>query len=349
MVRLIGGKAKDITLPAKEARDPNVEKIFSDEVTGVYNKKGPHYSPEYIAEMGEALKPIVMDAMVPGFLESTFTRGGTIKDITVGKKPARTGADIQGPLDALIGYYNVAGTSEYDWKPFGPEMRTAKWSYFSFDPPEKQDLAQSDRFRKITFPKGMENWHTADFNPKKAGWKVGQAPFGRMGDKLDRRRPGCNGPLCGCSEMPTTLWEKEVLLMSQTFDIPDVKKGHAYRFILGGSGCDRSGEGFAIYANGKLITEVKGGLYRYPGIRGAYLYPEMLSDFKGGKVTISIISFLRYTHFNNGTTYFGPYSKYRSKPVPANGHVSLWMEEAKLSPEVMAAAKAFKAGGSKKK
>ena len=45
----------------------------------------------------------------------------------------------------------------------------------------------------------------------------------------------CNGSLCGCSEIPATLWEKEVLLMRQTFEIPPIKKGHVYRLILGGA------------------------------------------------------------------------------------------------------------------
>ena len=93
----------------------------------------------------------------------------------------------------------------------------------------------------------MENWFALDFNPIKAGWKTGLAPFGRMGDKLDRRRPRSNGTRCGCSEVPNTFWKKEVLLIRSTFDIPAVKEGHAYRLILGGDGCDRSGEGFAIY------------------------------------------------------------------------------------------------------
>jgi hypothetical protein len=159
-----------------------------------------------------------------------------------------------------------------------------------------------------------------------------------MGDKLDRRRPRCNGELCGCSDIPTTLWEKEVLLLRQTFDIPAVKEGHAYRLILGGAGCDRSGEGFAIYVNGKLLTEVKGGFYRYTGIRGAYLYDDILPEFNGGKVTIAIINFLRYTHFRNVTNYHGPHPDFRGKQVPPNGHVSLWMQEAKLSPATINAA-----------
>lgn len=344
MVELLGGKAQQLPVPPKPKQHPSVAHIYSDEVTGNFNKRGPHYSPEYYREMGQALKPIIMEEMIPAFLENAFGPGnrGQLKGIVEGTKPARTQVDIRSELDVLMEYYDMAGTDEYGWKPFGPEnMRGATWSYFSFDPPEKQDLAQSDRYREITFPDGMENWFATDFDSAKTGWKEGQAPFGRMGDKLDRRRSTCNGSHCGCSEMPATLWEKEVLLMRQTFEIPPLKEGHAYRLILGGAGCDRSGEGFAIYVNGKLMKQVDGGFFRYDGVRGAYLYEDMEPEFKGGDVTIAIINFLRYTHFRNGDKYFGPHPDYYSptgNPVPPNGHVTLWMEEAQLSPATLEAA-----------
>ena len=340
MVKLQGGKAKTLTVAAQPKQHPDIETVFSDVVTGNFNKRGPHYAPEYYREMGQALKPILMEEMVPAFLESAFIPNSrsNLKAIVTGEKPPKALADIRSDLDTLIGYYDMAGVSGYGWKPFGPDMRIANWSYFSFDPPENQERKKSDRYREITFPEGMDHWFATDFDPANAGWKTAQAPFGRMGDKLDRRRPRCNGELCGCSDIPTTLWEKEVLLLRQTFDIPAVKEGHAYRLILGGAGCDRSGEGFAIYVNGKLLTEVKGGFYRYTGIRGAYLYDDILPEFNGGKVTIAIINFLRYTHFRNVTNYHGPHPDFRGKQVPPNGHVSLWMQEAKLSPATINAA-----------
>jgi hypothetical protein len=55
-------------------------------------------------------------------------------------------------------------------------------------------------------------------------------------------------------------------------------------------------------------------------------------------VTIAVINFLRYTYFNNVTFYHGPHPDYRGKPVPPNGHVSLWLEEAELSPATLNAA-----------
>ena len=344
MVGLQGGKAEKLAVPPKPARHPDVATIFSDAVTGTFNKRGPHYAPEYYREMGAALKPIIMEEMVPGFIEAAFAENSrsTLKGIVTGEKPARAAVDIRSDLDTLIEYYDIAGVPDYGWRPFGSETRTAEWSYFSFDPPEKQELAKSDRYREITFPEGMDNWFAPEFDPSKAGWKTGRAPFGRMGDKLDRRRPSCNGSHCGCSEIPATLWEKEVLLMRQTFDIPAAKEGHVYRLILGGAGCDRSGEGFAVYINGKLLTQVNGGFFRYSGIRGAYLYDDILPEFDGGEVTISIINFLRYTHFRNVTNYHGPHPDFQGGQVPPNGHVSLWMEEAKLSPSTALEAAAAK-------
>lgn len=342
MVGLKGGKAESLTVVEPPKQHPDVEKIFSDEVTGTFNKNGPHYAPDYYREMGQAVKPIIMEEMIPGFVEAAFAENGRgdLKGIVTGKKPAKVPVDIRSDLDTLIEYYDIAGLQDYAWKPFGPEMRTAEWSYFSFDPPEKQAPEQSDRFRKITFPDGMQNWFAPEFDPAKAGWKSGRAPFGQMGGKLDRRRPSCSGPMCGCREIPATLWEKEVLLMRRTFDLPATKEGHAYRLILGGAGCDRSGEGFAIYINGKPLTEVKGGFYRHTGIRGAYVFEDILPELQGGKVTIAVINFLRYTHFRNKTDYHGPHPDFQGQKVPPNGHVSLWMEEAKLSPVTLEAAAA---------
>jgi len=339
MVRLHGGEAEALPVPPRPKRSADVATIYSDAVTGRFNKRGPHYGPEYYREMGQALRPIIMHEMVPAFLDSAFADSrSSLRQIVTGTRPARASLDIRSQLDTLIDYYDMAGVAGYAWKPFGTKMRNATWWYHSFDPPEKQAREKSNRYRKITFPEGMKNWFAQEFDASAAGWKSGKAPFGRMGAKRDRRRPRCNGRLCGCCEIPATLWEKEVLLMQQTFDIPPLKEGHVYRLILGGAGCDRSGEGFAIYVNGKLLTRSDGGFFRYTGIRGANIYNDILPEFQSGKVTISIISFLRYTHFRDRTTYFGPHRDYYGKPVPPNGHVNVWMQEARLSPESLKAA-----------
>ncbi|MFT5128848.1 MAG: hypothetical protein ACI8W8_002467 [Rhodothermales bacterium] len=347
MVRLLGGKAEAIPKPLESAQDANVAEAYSDAVTSTFNKRGPHYGPEYYREMAPALKPIIMDELVPSFLDTAFgPQGRSLKPIVMQAKPAKPMADIRSELDVLMEYYDMAGVDGYTWQPFGPDTRNAAWSYYSFDPPETHDRNTSDRYRTISFPEGMENWFAADFDAAKTGWRTGNAPFGQIGGKLDGLRARCVGSHCGCSAMPATLWEKEVLLMRRSFELPEIKDGHAYRLILGGAGCDRSGEGFAIYVNGKLLTQVKGGFFRHTGIRGAYLDAEILNEFKGGTVTIAVINFLRHTYFRNGDKYFGGHPDFRPPkapmggPVPANGHVTMWLEEAKLSPATLKAAAA---------
>ena len=82
--------------------------------------------------MGQALKPMIMSEMVPGFLETALgPRSRSLKGIVTGKKPSRLATDIRGELDELIDFYDMAGVTDYAWKPFGPKMRNAEWSYFS--------------------------------------------------------------------------------------------------------------------------------------------------------------------------------------------------------------------------
>ena len=82
-----------------------------------------------------------------------------------------------------------------------------------------------------------------------------------------------------------------------------------------------AGEGFAIYVNGRLLGESTAGVGKRQGAqpRGGHVYADFRDEFKGGKVTIAATSFLRYNH---------P----RIEPYPPSGHLTLWMEEAKIPP-----------------
>ena len=108
--------------------------------------------------------------------------------------------------------------------------------------------------------------------------------------------------------------------MRGTFEIPPLREGHRYRIVLGGSAHVNAGEGFEIYVNGKLLAQSPAGVGRRQGgqPRGAHIYADFRDEFKGGKVTIAAISFLRY---NNPRGM-----------IPRRGHLSLWMEEAKIPP-----------------
>ena len=111
-------------------------------------------------------------------------------------------------------------------------------------------------------------------------------------------------------------------MIRATFKFPPLKKGCRYRIVVGGSNHVNRGEGFAIYVNGKLLVESKYGVFRRQGgqPRGAFIYSDFRKEFKGGKVTIAVMSFLRYDR----------------KPSP-QGHLSVWLEEQQIPPVLLKA------------
>jgi hypothetical protein len=281
---------------------------------------------EEMKAMVSAVKPIIMDRLMPEFtlgaakVPSYLRRGLSLDEILTGKAPAKPNPVITTQLDQMIQLYNFCGIEDYDWKPFGPEMRQAEWHYLTFDPAEKKDDPEGDRYRKVTLPAGSENWFAVDFDPAKAGWKLAKAPFGQKNGEQVALSSKCSVAHCGCHITPATLWDKEVLLMRQTFDVPKLDPNHRYRIVVGGAGHGWSGEGYALYLNGKLVSEATGGYYKSGGdARGAIIFNELLPEFENGKVTIAVKSFLR----RNG---------FRNKAAPPSGHMSVWLESAKLSP-----------------
>ncbi len=304
MVGLLGGKAE---MPPRAA---------APETTSV---ETPEPTEDALAASKLAVAPIVTDGMLAAYVNDPRNKTA-LTAAAKGEKPKRFNQFLRDSIDGLNTYYHAIGVDEYDWQPFGPDMKNGSWDYVTFDPPEEKDKAKGPRYRKVTCPAGMENWFAPDFDAKKAGWKSGAAPFGQLKGELVPLSESCTQSYCGCGTAPKTPWEKEVLLMRQTFDIPPLKEDHRYRIVVGGSCHVNAGEGFALYADGKLLAESKDGVYKRQGgqPRGAHIYADALPEFKGGKVTIAVMSFLRYKH---------P----RTEIYP-RGHISVWMEEQKLPP-----------------
>jgi hypothetical protein len=94
--------------------------------------------------------------------------------------------------------------------------------------------------------------------------------------------------------------------------------------VVGGSAHVNAGEGYSIYVNGKLLAHSNAGVGKRQGgqPRGGHIYNDFRDEFKSGKVTIAATSFLRY---NNPRGI-----------IPPCGHLTLWMEEAKIPPLVFA-------------
>jgi hypothetical protein len=185
---------------------------------------------------------------------------------------------------------------------------------------QKYDLSPW-RYRKVTYPQGMENWFTPGFNPAQAGWKKGQAPIGQYEGKLVTD-PNPRGRFSSPAPM-RSLWDKEVLLVRGTFQLPLPKPGYLYRIVVSTGLFFGAGDGYRVYLNGKQLVEVKEGIGRGSGgtLRGAFITSELLDEFGKGPVTLAATTFLRY----------GDRAIVTMPPVP-QGVFSMWIEEMKLPP-----------------
>ena len=306
MVGLLGGKAEPLPL------EPRPKRVAQEE-TG-------EPTDEEKAASQKALRPIILDSIAASYIANPRYNKSLLQE-AAGERPQRANQFLQGAMFGLINCYRAAGIDDYDWRPFGPDFDKAQWEYFSFDPEEALPREKGNRYRKVTYPEGMENWFAPEFDGAKTGWKKGLQPFGQLDGKLAALSETCTAPFCRCGEIPKTLWEKENLLVRGTFDIPPFKEGHRYRIVIGGAAHVNSGEGYAIYIDGKLLAESKTGVAVRQGgqPRGAHIYSDFLDAFKGGKMTIAATSFLRYNHPRHGVQ-------------PPRGHFSLWIEEQKIPP-----------------
>ncbi len=304
MVDLLEGRKYEAPAPKRNWQQPADEQA--------------ERTPEQQKAAQAALEPIIMDGMIPEFIEKN--RAELLSE-AAGEKPQRASQFLNDALGfGLPAYYREAGIDDYDWHTFGPDLRDLKWDYFSFDPKETMPKDKGNRFRKVTYPEGMANWFAPDFDAAKAGWKSGLPPFGQLDGKLEPLGKCERGSSCGCGEKPNTLWEKEVLLVRGTFDVPPLKDGYRYRIVVGGSNHVMSGEGYAIYANGKLLTQSSTGVPNRAGgqPRGGHVYSDLRGEFKGGKVTIAATSFLQFNK--------------KGAVIPPRGHLTLWIEEQKIPP-----------------
>lgn len=264
-------------------------------------------------ELKSVILPLVREQLIYQYIGKN--RRAIFNDLS---KPEQRGA-VTNSVDGLVSLYNKVGVHDYDWKPFGPDLKNAQWSYFSFDPKEEQKFDKSPwRYRTVSYPSGMENWFAKDFDPAKAGWNKGQFPIGQFNGKL-----ATNGGRNAWNETPRTLWEKEVLLVNGAFEFPALKPGHSYRFrVQTGQGVG-AGDGFRLFINGKHLVEVKDGLGRRGGdtIRGGWITEDFAGEFGKGPVTLAATSFLRY----------GDRAIVQMPPAP-QGIFSMWLEERKLPP-----------------
>lgn len=171
------------------------------------------------------------------------------------------------------GTFNREWKWENHWKPLGkplPEERV--WRFVTVDATEKKDKLETydaRRFRDITLPAGMENWHMPDFDDSK--WTEGKAPIGKgvwdhSGIKLDKS--------------PSTWGDGEFLLMRTTFEVENLDFD-SYRIAV------LARQGFHVYLNGQKIHTYIWWQDR-PQYGSIVLEEEQLKHLKKGKNVLAV-------------------------------------------------------------
>jgi len=317
MAELKGGKAE---YPSA-AIDAGVD--FIPDLPGVRGAE--------VKAMTPALKPIMLDALIPGFVAtadkvpSYLRKGLPLEDVLLQKQPKGRKKDempfnLSCQLDRMIEFYELAGITDYSWKPVDEALLQKEWDYTTLDPGGKPDPKSMVCYRKVELPQAVQNWPAVDFDAAAAGWKKGKAPFGQKDGQLAPVMSSCNVGYCRCNTMPNTLWDKDLLLMRTTMKMPKFEAGKRYRLVVGGAGHPWSGDGYALYINGELVSEMTEGYYKSGGDpRGVFLFDEMQKAHEGKEVTVAIKAFLRRSGF-------------RGKEAPPVGQLNAWIESAQLSP-----------------
>lgn len=329
MVRLMGGEAAEIPKSDREAK--TLAAMEKEAAT-------PVPTEEQLAASEAACKPMVLDGLLPAYLGNERNQKALEGAFAASSpKPEKFPEYLEGPLDDVVAFFEAASIDTFSWKPVIAGMDKAEWEIFGFDlancpydaPQPKKNEKVAAAPMKLEIPSGQENWFAVDFDAKKAGWKTAPAPFGktvpkewpenmewmatRYGHMYPAERP-----------QPTTVIENDVLLMRKTVDLPAAKPGHRYRVLVTGSINANSGEGFAIYANGKLMGERKSGVtsWRRQGLSGSLVWSEFMDDFKGGPLTLAIANF--------------PMNNYKAgDPPPAIGPLSVTIQQ-QMIPDVQA-------------
>jgi len=339
MVRLLGGEAEAI--PKSDREQKTMAAMAAEAAT-------PAPTAEQIAASNAAVKPMILNGALEFYLADPRNQTALKAVLSPAlPMPAKAPEYLEDAVDDAVSFMQAAGISDYEWKPVLADMRTGKWDFFGFNIPnspyknksaatvaeqgeEGAEVAPAPNGKKapappalkIIPPSGMENWFDPGFDTKKAAWKSAAAPFGVA---MDENVPVAMSwiakypPYPLKRPMPNTVVDNDVILMRGTFDLPPAKPGHRYRIRLNGSIHANSGEGYAIYVNGKLINEQPNGVtgWRKQGPRGSYIWKEFSNDFKGGKVTIAVANF--------------PMSNWNpDDSIPPVGPLSVWIEEQKL-------------------
>jgi len=127
------------------------------------------------------------------------------------------------------------------WEPIGsPKPADRVWRFMSFDPQIKANLLpknEKKRFRNVTLPGGLAQWHTPGFDDSK--WSSGKAPIGKG---VWRHRTIGKGTVQFTSD-----WGAGEFLLMRTIFTVDSLDYESYRLSI------LARQGFNVYLNGHKI------------------------------------------------------------------------------------------------
>ncbi len=186
-------------------------------------------------------------------------------------------------MNKLIKIDTLAGLPG-GWKLLGQSAKgEQQWQYHSFEPKEKLDKSDYNRYRDVTLPADQEGWFTPEFDPAKHGWKEGKAVIG------DTAPEGYRRPAEWMRERDSM---GEVLLMRKSFEMEDFDYAKLRLIAF-------SRQGYRIYLNGNLVFENKGRSKTWAP-RVTYFDEKMTKHLNKGTNVLAATSFMQYFRGKEG-------------------------------------------------
>ena len=169
----------------------------------------------------------------------------------------------------------------------GPAPTERSWRYYPFDPlleKEKLPPRESNRFRDIALPRGLDNWFSPEFDDSK--WKSGRTPIGVGVFKAHGHGLGWTATPDHSFKNNSDWGDGEFLLMRTTFNVTDLDDDYYRLNIL-------ADQGYHIYLNGHMIHSFVWGEH-FPKYVQSMLGEKEISHLKKGANTLAVYCNVRY-------------------------------------------------------
>lgn len=174
------------------------------------------------------------------------------------------------------------------WQAIGmPAPAERIWHYYAFDPSiEKEKLhpRESNRFRDITLPPGMDQWFGPGFDDSK--WKSGRTPIGVGMFKAHGHGSMWTATPDHSFKNNSDWGDGEFLLMRTTFNVTNLDDDYYRLNIL-------ADQGYHIYLNGHRIHSFI-WFEHFPKYVQSMLGKEAVSHLKKGTNTLAVYCNVRY-------------------------------------------------------